>query len=115
MTNVPTRGFVKFKARDIDAQEIWQVVHGAEVCQSLRSQVNSALLGRVSALPGVYREACKGAFRPPVIRSPSLPPSFHRGSQIGSQNVGGDDQKKLDVLSNDLFINMLKSSFEVPT
>lgn len=29
----------------------------------------------------------------------------------GSQNVTGDDVKKLDVLSNDLFINMLRSSF----
>ena len=38
---------------------------------------------------------------------------FHRGSQIGTQNIGGDDQKKLDVISNDLFVNMLKSSYEV--
>ncbi|XP_050401096.1 fructose-1,6-bisphosphatase 1 [Patella vulgata] len=29
----------------------------------------------------------------------------------GSTNVTGDEVKKLDVLSNDLFINMLKSSF----
>jgi fructose-1,6-bisphosphatase I len=29
----------------------------------------------------------------------------------GNQNVTGDDVKKLDVLSNDLFINMLRSSF----
>lgn len=29
----------------------------------------------------------------------------------GTENVSGDDQKKLDVLANDLFINMLKSSF----
>lgn len=29
----------------------------------------------------------------------------------GSQNVTGDDVKKLDVLSNDLMINMLRSSF----
>ena len=29
----------------------------------------------------------------------------------GSTNVTGDDVKKLDVLSNDLFINMLRSSF----
>ncbi|XP_038072128.1 fructose-1,6-bisphosphatase 1-like [Patiria miniata] len=29
----------------------------------------------------------------------------------GSTNVTGDEQKKLDVLSNDLFINALKSSF----
>ena len=28
-------------------------------------------------------------------------------------NVQGEDQKKLDVLANELFINMLKSSFEV--
>ena len=28
----------------------------------------------------------------------------------GNQNVTGDDQKKLDVLSDELFINMLKSS-----
>ncbi|XP_061164012.1 fructose-1,6-bisphosphatase 1-like [Saccostrea echinata] len=29
----------------------------------------------------------------------------------GTENVSGDDQKKLDVLANDLFINMLKSSY----
>jgi fructose-1,6-bisphosphatase len=29
----------------------------------------------------------------------------------GTENVTGDDQKKLDVLANDLFINMLKSSY----
>jgi len=29
----------------------------------------------------------------------------------GSSNKTGDDQKKLDVLSNDLFINMVKSSY----
>jgi fructose-1,6-bisphosphatase I len=31
----------------------------------------------------------------------------------GSSNTTGDDQKKLDVLSNELFINMLKSSYTV--
>lgn len=31
----------------------------------------------------------------------------------GDTNVTGDDQKKLDVLSNDVFINMLGSSFTV--
>lgn len=29
----------------------------------------------------------------------------------GSVNVTGDDQKKLDVLSNDLMVNMLQSSY----
>jgi fructose-1,6-bisphosphatase len=29
----------------------------------------------------------------------------------GTENVTGDQVKKLDVLANDLFINMLKSSF----
>lgn len=29
----------------------------------------------------------------------------------GSTNVQGEDVKKLDVLSNDLFINMLRSSY----
>ncbi len=29
----------------------------------------------------------------------------------GSTNVTGDQVKKLDILSNDLFINMIKSSF----
>ncbi|XP_071964878.1 fructose-1,6-bisphosphatase 1-like [Antedon mediterranea] len=29
----------------------------------------------------------------------------------GSQNTTGDEQKKLDVLANDVFINMIKSSF----
>jgi fructose-1,6-bisphosphatase I len=31
----------------------------------------------------------------------------------GETNVTGDDQKKLDVLSNDLFVNMLTSSYTV--
>lgn len=31
----------------------------------------------------------------------------------GSTNVQGEDVKKLDVLSNELFINMLASSFTV--
>ena len=34
---------------------------------------------------------------------------------MGETNIQGEDQKKLDVLANDLFINMLKSSFEVAT
>ena len=29
----------------------------------------------------------------------------------GSTNVQGEEVKKLDVLSNDLFINMVRSSF----
>lgn len=29
----------------------------------------------------------------------------------GTTNTTGDEQKKLDVLANDLFINMFKSSF----
>lgn len=29
----------------------------------------------------------------------------------GTANTSGDEQKKLDVIANDLFINMLKSSF----
>merc|ERR1711935_1022468 len=33
----------------------------------------------------------------------------------GSGNASGDDQKKLDVLSNDLVMNMLKSSFSCCT
>lgn len=36
-----------------------------------------------------------------------------RGGIIGSTNVQGEEVKKLDVLANDLFINMLKSSFNV--
>jgi len=31
----------------------------------------------------------------------------------GNTNVQGEDVKKLDVLSNELMINMLKSSFTV--
>ena len=38
-----------------------------------------------------------------------------RGTAVGVANVQGEDQKKLDVLANDLFINMLKSSYEVST
>ena len=36
---------------------------------------------------------------------------FFRYGLAGSSNTTGDDQKKLDVLSNELFINMLKHSF----
>ena len=32
---------------------------------------------------------------------------------MGVANVQGEDQKKLDIVANDLFINMLKSSYEV--
>lgn len=35
------------------------------------------------------------------------------GSTVGNTNVQGEEVKKLDVIANDLFINMLKSSFEV--
>lgn len=35
------------------------------------------------------------------------------GSTIGDTNIQGEEQKKLDIIANDLFINMLKSSFEV--
>jgi len=36
-----------------------------------------------------------------------------RGSAVGNTNVQGEEVKQLDVLANDLFINMLKSSFNV--
>lgn len=36
---------------------------------------------------------------------------LHRYGIAGSTNVTGDQVKKLDVLSNDLVINMIKSSF----
>lgn len=35
----------------------------------------------------------------------------HRHGIAGQVNVTGDEQKKLDVLSNDLIINMLKASY----
>lgn len=38
---------------------------------------------------------------------------FYSGSAVGGTNIQGEDQKKLDVIANDLFINMLSSSFEV--
>lgn len=38
---------------------------------------------------------------------------YFRGGAIGNTNVQGEEVKKLDVLANDLFINMLKSSFNV--
>ena len=31
----------------------------------------------------------------------------------GDTNSTGDEQKKLDVLANDLFVNLLKSSYQV--
>lgn len=37
----------------------------------------------------------------------------YRYGLAGSSNTTGDDQKKLDVLANELFINMLKSSYTV--
>jgi fructose-1,6-bisphosphatase I len=36
-----------------------------------------------------------------------------RGSTVGNTNVQGEEVKKLDIIANDLFINMLKSSYEV--
>jgi fructose-1,6-bisphosphatase I len=36
---------------------------------------------------------------------------FCRYGMAGSTNVQGEEVKKLDVLSNDLFVNMLRSSF----
>jgi hypothetical protein len=36
---------------------------------------------------------------------------FFRFGISGTANTSGDEQKKLDVLANDLFINMLKSSY----
>lgn len=39
--------------------------------------------------------------------------SMYRFGLAGSSNTTGDDQKKLDVLANELFINMLKSSYTV--
>ena len=38
---------------------------------------------------------------------------LYSGSAVGDTNVQGEQVKKLDVIANDLFINMLKSSFEV--
>ena len=39
--------------------------------------------------------------------------SLSRYGLAGSSNTTGDDQKKLDVLANELFINMLRSSYTV--
>ena len=66
-----------------------------------------------------------------MIRSFNRHNSCHRGSAnalttyyvtgiaqlygiSGDTNTTGDEQKKLDVLANDLFINLLKSSYQVP-
>ena len=38
-------------------------------------------------------------------------PSSHSFGKAGNVNVQGEEVKKLDVLANDLFINMLSSSF----
>jgi fructose-1,6-bisphosphatase I len=38
---------------------------------------------------------------------------IRRYGLAGTSNTTGDDQKKLDVLANELFINMLKSSYTV--
>lgn len=37
----------------------------------------------------------------------------YRFGTVGETNVQGEEVKKLDVLANDLFINMLKSSYTV--
>lgn len=48
-----------------------------------------------------------------------MPPHYYnndehfRGGAVGNTNVQGEEVKQLDVLANDLFINMLKSSFNV--
>lgn len=34
-----------------------------------------------------------------------------RFGTVGEKNVQGEDVKKLDVLANELFINMIKSSY----
>jgi hypothetical protein len=38
---------------------------------------------------------------------------IYSGTAVGETNIQGEDQKKLDVIANELFINMLRSSFEV--
>ena len=38
---------------------------------------------------------------------------YYSGTAVGDTNVQGEQVKKLDVIANDLFINMLQSSFEV--
>lgn len=48
-----------------------------------------------------------------LIRLAAVLPVFCRGTAVGKENIQGEDQKKLDVIANELFINMLKSSFEV--
>lgn len=45
-----------------------------------------------------------------IVKS-SLTNFFGRYGITGKSNVQGEEVKKLDVLSNELFINMLKSSF----
>lgn len=47
---------------------------------------------------------CKG------LTGPWCPVCLRQG-MAGSVNVTGDDVKKLDVLSNDLVINMLRASY----
>ena len=46
------------------------------------------------------------------IQDEAHSPPFRYGME-GSSNVQGEDQKKLDVVANDLFINMLRSSYKV--
>lgn len=47
---------------------------------------------------------------PSNISCPHIEPHTASG-MAGNTNVQGEDVKKLDVLSNELMINMLKSSF----
>ena len=47
----------------------------------------------------------------PPISTNSCLHFYNRYGIDGSVNVQGEEVKKLDVLSNDLFINMLRSSY----
>ena len=46
----------------------------------------------------------------PITHLPIYPLLTTRTGLAGSSNVQGEDQKKLDVIANEIFINALKSS-----
>lgn len=57
--------------------------------------------------------AASHVYGPMLTIRPSSPAYTHSIGAAGNQNVQGEDQKKLDVLSNEIMINALKASGKV--
>lgn len=83
---------------------IWRINHLAQ-CSSHSDQSLCC-----SSTKGGYRQIVSLSKETEHRKSDENP---FRYGLAGSANTTGDDQKKLDVLANELFINMLKSSYTV--